>query len=430
MSADIELQLKSLPTVTAQNPEQIPLAETLPVEIPLPISGNENGSVFFNLDWQSQQAEDRRQALTTAFFGDGSLPESIQPEITRDENRYLQNIAETNWNDLVNLAKDHEDFDNFRRQPENFWRAVRQLSEPRRVEVTIDNETVTQTVSQYEELLTAMQENQLSPQSFAQTLPPNEQAVFLACCQLDETFGAPSPLQPAGENEPTAFPNADTPREYSSENQRAGEFTAAAENGEEITFGATETAFFGGNPTDLTTVRIEDKTFETTRDDASPNALGAANLILTDNAAGRFTGGSNSESANVSAVSRRESGVAMGGALISGALNSIEDYRQVENRAVGGSRAVGNFYDVNGGGFAAGATGAMMSAAIGSVIPGAGTDVSGVLGFVSGVVVGVEADQGIRWLGADGNHTNAVKGFDVAADDSNNRNTNLQFGFA
>ncbi len=153
------------------------------------------------------------------------------------------------------------------------------------------------------------------------------------------------------------------------------------------------------------------------------------NLILNETSAARIAHQQNSDTAQTNSALQRETNAAVGGALINGAAKTAEDFPQLENVQIGDSSSSSSFYDSAEGIFAASATGTMMSAAIGSIVPSAHGAVSGVLGFVSGVVVGIEADQGLRWLSSNksdaGNYLLETK-----IDDSRGENLNLQLGYA
>lgn len=267
-------------------------------------------------------------------------------------------------------------------------------------------------VSKYEKLVSEMHEKKLSPDKFAETLPPKEREIFKARYRLDVTFGAETTaknnLTPdqagqfcVGENVvDNNLQTAAPPEEihtFSLEN------TATLTN-REIAAGTEIVVPFSGN----TFADSESKIIELNnlkfQDKSSQVAVGNnTNPVLTDSGTARTVNhyATSENSSNVNAVTRRDGGAAMGGALISGAFTSIENYKNAESGQIGGSHSIGNA-DVYGRSvFSAGATGVMMSAAIGSVIPNSDASVGGVLGFISSVVVGVEAEQGLRWLGGD-----------------------------
>ena len=264
-----------------------------------------------------------------------------------------------------------------------------------------------------------MNAKKLSPDEFAETLPPKDREMFKARYQLDVTFGTKiltgdevNTVQ-TGQfrvRETVAENNvqvAALPKEihvFSHEGKIAPLENAPALTSREIAVGAENVVPSSAN----TFIDSEPKIIESNdlkfQDKSSQVAVGGnANPILTDGGATRAVNhyAVSENSSNVSAVGRRDGGAAMGGALISGAFTSIENYKNAESRGIGGSHSIGNTDIYGRSVFSAGATGVMMSAAIGSVIPNADATVGGVLGFISSVVVGVEAEQGLRWLGGD-----------------------------
>jgi hypothetical protein len=266
-------------------------------------------------------------------------------------------------------------------------------------------------ISRYEKLVAEMNAKQLSPDEFAETLPPKDREIFKARYQLDQTFGTET--LPADDinivqtEQLRIRETAALPKEiqtFSHEGNNLPLENAPPLTSREIAVGAENVVPLSGN----TFADSEPKTIEPSdlkfQDKSSQVAVGGnTNPILTDSGTARVVNHNavSENSSNIAAVVRRDGGAAMGGALISGAFTSIENYKNAESREIGGSNSVGNT-DVYGRSvFSAGATGLMMSAAIGSVIPNSDATVGGVLGFISSVVVGVEADQGLRWLGGD-----------------------------
>jgi hypothetical protein len=106
--------------------------------------------------------------------------------------------------------------------------------------------------------------------------------------------------------------------------------------------------------------------------------------------------GENSETINAAATKRAGEMLAAG-ALINGALATLERYAKVKRQSLdlwADAKA-----DDNGFRFSAGATGAMMGATVGCVVPLAEKGIGEILGFASSVVVGL-TDSGLRSLGA------------------------------
>lgn len=278
---------------------------------------------------------------------------------------------------------------------------------------------VSPNISRYEKLVAEMNAKQLLPDEFAETLPPKEREIFKARYQLDATFGAKT-LTGDDVNtvqngqfhsrEIAVQNNVETaalPKEihfFSHEGKIAPLENTPTLTSREIAVGAKNVAPFSAN----TFIDSESKIIESNdskfQDKFSQVAVGgSANSITTESGAARVIcyNAISENSSNIAAVARRDGGAAMGGALISGAFASIENYKNAESREIGGSSSVGNADIFGRSVFSAGATGVMMSAAIGSVIPNADASVGGVLGFISGIVVGVETEQGLRWLDGD-----------------------------
>lgn len=393
MSGGIELQINGQTPVAIENPDLPTEQDIQLIERLLQGNGDENGAVFFNLDWQNRQAENLRQALATIYVAASNEPNQTE------------NLTNSTWRGLINLAREHEDFKEFRRSPEHFWQQVRQMSETKIVKDNAGRET--RTASRFAELLGKMQSKNLSLREFAQTLPPNERAVFKAAYQLFQTFGAN--LFDGG-----AMPNEAAQTlfsEVSIETSRAAVLSeskfilsGAATRGEML-FGAKSAALLGANiaaAQNLKSIASGNPALQTNSPDAaSPTALGSAagtSLAAPEISAARGLNIAASENPTNNNAARRDNGTAIGGALISGAFASIENHKNLDYREIGDSRAKKSVFGETSG-FAAGATGAMFGAAVGAVVPSAGTAISGVLGFVSSVVVGVEADRGLRWLG-------------------------------
>ena len=413
MGNGIEFQPNGQTPGVIQNPELAIEQEIQLIEYLLQANGDENGAVYFKLDWQSQQAKHLRQALATIY---GTTP---------TEQNQTEKLTGSTWRDLINLARDHKDFKEFRRSPENFWQQVRQMSEPKIVKD--DNGNETRTASRFDKLLADMQSKKMSLNDFVQTLPPNERAVFKAAYQLTQTFGANLFNDGAMPNEAAQTRFSEVPTDASrAAVLREGKFIpstgAPAATPGEIMFGAKSAALLGASvaPQNSNGVASGNPALQNTAlPVASPTALGSAagaSSIIPENLAARVLNNSAPASAtNTGAAQPRDSGTVIGCALISGAFAAVEHYQNSENLKIGGSRAGENNFG-EGGGFAAGATGAMFGAAVGTVVSGAETVVSGVLGFVSSVVVGVEVDQGLRWL------VEGITFAATAADDANMSN--------
>ncbi len=269
-------------------------------------------------------------------------------------------------------------------------------------------------ISDYEKLVAEMNARKLSPDEFAETLPPKDREIFKTRYQLDQTFGMKNLIGDDVNSVQTEqlrvsetavekkFQAAAPPKEthvFSLEGENSPTLTSR-----KIAAGTETLVPFSGNTFADSKPKIIESNDLKFQDKSSQVAVGGnTNPITADSGAGRGINHNvvSESSSNVSAVGRRDGGAAMGGALINGAFASIENYKNAESGQINGSYSIGNT-DVYGRSvFSPGATGVMMSAAIGSVIPNSDATVGGVLGFISSVVVGVETEQGLRWLGGD-----------------------------
>ncbi len=437
-------------------------------ETPVVSQGNEHGSVYFNLEWQTRQANDRQQQTNDTFAGenpptteqtgddDGNFanvrqtnsdPDNFPPSNSEyraanfasndfRENHSSQNNFQTphdaSFNDVPNrytnnanysgdeqtndFQNDAPVFHSFQNQSEDAGARFARTNEPRFVEVEFEGGTETSQIPHFDQLVSQMESLNLTPREFAETLPRGEREAFLARFQTSELPSAAHVSTPTIEN--TNIENKQTPSvEIQGEKlpaQTLTQTTAQIKNPENLTARTIE-------PNNSGTVlpAASDKTAEAPKNvvlaDKSYDATLSANLKTPNNA----TNPNGAEILNARALTsklnnpstekffaagdnatRRETGVVLGGALINGVFAHVGEHEQREKTRLGDAFGSGNYFDARRAGFAAGATAALLSAAIGRVIPGAGTDVSGVLGFVSGVVVGVEINEGLRWLGA------------------------------
>lgn len=347
-------------------------SETRLYSIPAEIGdGGENGAVFFNLDWQNRQAENLRQRLAT-IFGDAAPHQS-----------------QFSWNDLINLAKNHDDFKEFRHLPETLWRQARQMSAPRVVRDEFGNQT--RAVSRFDELLARMQESKMSLREFAETLPPNERDAFRLRFQLEQTFGTRVPLNDA--------PVDETGQNYSQEYQLKGSFESpenqppSTENARTMTRGEN---VFNGAPHPNTLAGNNLNLSNAAPTGSLPTAFGV--LVSPHSAAHGFGNAALESKANGNPHNQLENGLPIGGALIGGSIAARENQNESENLKINDRQTSRGNFDGQGS-LAAGAGGALLSAAIGKIAANGETTI-GILGFVSGALVGAEADRGWRWLSA------------------------------
>lgn len=519
-SNNIEQHSSVQPQTAAQNSETIAEPTVAVPESSGSANGSENGGVYFELNWETGQAQYRQQQLLTTYpnysqetptensgynpngnnygngngFGNGNNfgansysgnygGNSYSPEYNGgqhfnfgdsgydyDENShgnfpyvygdnstnptdYLFGSNETNplynsenpisWNDFLDLISNYPEFSDYQTESNEFWRDLQRFSDStifqdenfdetpfleandfdlRRLFQTNDD-VETESFSRYDELLSEFKSREIPLDEFVETLPPEEKEFFQTRYQIDEILGE-NPFKPDGvtltetvqvriiesaiANDQIEFLPENVQREI-----REGKTFAVGEDGRIIVIprqaesseSDAEIPIPNGEtfaPNRLVSEKIEAGELRPT-DKSSQIAVGQSNaVVLTDNGTSRAVNHNTVDnSSSISSISRRDGGTILGGALISGSFSSIENFKNAESNGVGNPSSIesNNFSGRNS--FAAGATGAMMSAAIGSLVPSSDAVISGVVGFISGVVIGVEADQGLRWLSGD-----------------------------
>ncbi|MBL8149065.1 MAG: hypothetical protein JNN15_03970, partial [Blastocatellia bacterium] len=103
----------------------------------------------------------------------------------------------------------------------------------------------------------------------------------------------------------------------------------------------------------------------------------------------------------VRSLASRAGGAGVAGAAVNSAFAIVDQVGAYKRGEVTASRAIGNVTGEAAVGFGAGVAGMAAGAAIGSVIPVAGTAVGAVVGFGVGLVAGYVADKGLRFAGVD-----------------------------
>lgn len=341
-----------------------------------------------------------------------------------------KNLLNKTWNTLVNAAREHKDLSAFRDQPKQFWKDVRQMSELRVVESFAGGKAEPRVVSRYGELLKQLARQGGGLQSFLSTLPPAERTVFLARHQINQTFGAGElfagkgfTLDKRGDFPVRVFlshngknvelpphtilsllsgGNADgLPKDFSAANGALPDSYALFTNGEFLL--NTKTAALLGLSLALyqnvaVTLSLTDVTAEILQQN---QLLGdffptAPNAPIDQSAEGLSNQTAFENSRNGENVLRRASDGNVAGALINGTFATIDEYRKgnYQSDGVSESSDLGNSIF----GFSAGATGTMMGATVGCIVPLAEKSVGEILGFAASVVVGL-SDNGLRSLG-------------------------------
>lgn len=316
-----------------------------------------------------------------------------------------QNPVSQTINDLINFAKEHKDFANFRNQPESFWNDVRQMSDIRIVEKYVDGKLEPRVFSRYGEILEKFTRQGGQLTTFLNSLPPQEREVFQARYLLNQTLGADELY--IGKGIVIDKNGQFMLREFLENNGKKLETPLN-----------TVLGLFGGNLSETSTASLF------TNGQLLLNAKTAALLSLSitlyqnansllplteafseinpQNLLGRTNenGGmrfveNNLDNSKVNAERRnRESMIAA--ALINGAMVVLDEREESANvkgdARKGGETILGNM-------FSAGASGSMLGAVIGCVVPLAESNVGTALGFAASIVVGT-SERGLRYLSA------------------------------
>lgn len=379
----------------------------------------ENGSNLFNRQWQNSSASDLRAALFAALTGNqipappasGETPDSPYNHQSRQNDetsnrRNQPNVVNQTLDELINTAKGHESFKDFKAQSKEFWDQVRQMSEIRVVDKYVDGSLESKAVSRYGELIerfTRQGGGQMT--SFLNTLSPNEREVFQARHLLNQTLGADELFIGKGividKNGQFAVRDflanngkrLDVPLNTlvsmlggkNSENSMASLFTNA-----QLVLNAKTAALLS-----LSLALYQNINSTLPLKEAFPEML-AQNLLgkMNETSGMRFVE-NNLDNSKVN-IERRSGETLIAAALINGALVVIDERGKSTavniNGWTGGETAFGNI-------FSAGATGAMLGAIIGCVVPLAETNIGTALGFAASVVVGT-SERGLRFLSA------------------------------
>jgi hypothetical protein len=382
-----------------------------------------NAALLFDGSWQNTEAADLRLQLLTFYFGgiENIPPEYFFfPQAHEQSNGLLNQTLDT----LINLAKDHPNFENFRTQPEQFWDQVRQISEVRVIETYVNGKSEARAVSRYGELLNQLNRsgeyfNNSGHQSnasinyldnFLASLPPNERNVFQARQQIHQTFGANElfvgngialddygnfPVRVFFSNNgknPELAPhsvlsllNGNVSDKEFALLQNASLFA----NGQ-ILFSAKSAALLS-----LSLAFYQNINALLSLEDVAMNSLMPKNPnVASEQILNKFINQTVADNVRFNFRSAESLVIA---AFISGALATIDRFTkfgrgEISNRT-GFNEISGEF------GFSAGATGAMMGATIGCVAPLAEKSIGEILGFTASVVVGL-TESGLRTLGA------------------------------
>ena len=475
MSESIELKI-NLPLPPAPTEPSAP-NETLPSLPDLPtFGGSENGAVFFELNWQTGQAQNLQQNLMANYAADDATP-------TTFDSGTPTNIFAADPNNNQSVTANYRLTVEANSQPSSNSPAANETlvpndSAPYNLHETIHEQTHSNAAS-------AETPSPETPQNFTFAGHENHQPQTLETAPheiLNETFShfqnAANPKTPlATSNQTTHLPleNAEsfphqtpnentfdapfvilehappeTPPKVNVEFAAAGElFDAPLKNGEPAAFGK-DAQTNAGKEIIFSAPEIAVKA------ENNPSLPLAANLLPTDkfaaaelknsdhpisnlaNLSPTFAKGNaathaatENSAAHDSTAAQRENGALFGGALINGKSANSENYDEngigrVKNSPYGGAAA--NDFEI--GGTSAGATGTLLSAAIGGLALHRETAFGGVLGAVSGVLTGIESSQGILWLGASPALADASETPHELTGNSAPANANLSLQFA
>ncbi|HEY0429760.1 MAG TPA: hypothetical protein VGC76_18400 [Pyrinomonadaceae bacterium] len=349
-----------------------------------------NAAQHFNHEWQTARASELKNNLLTILQGSehnaGHIFSTAAPHV---------DYAGQNLQNLINLAREHADFKNFQNRTENFWQNVSRMSEVRILQSQAGD---LQLVSRYGELLDKFNTSGRRLDAFLLTLPANERDVFAARYQMEKTFGAGRFFIGNGIT-PDKNGNFSL-RQFLASNGKSTNLplnfiVALRESGQlgagnfagRILFNAESAALLGASLAFYqnlgAAVNLKDAVIYI----FLQNFLAAAE----ENAALRLPVNLFSNEA----PSRKIDQTIIVGALINGTLPSIDKnsrfFDKINLEAWTGGDASMRLV------FSAGATGAMLGAAIGCLVPLAGDAAGRATGLAASIVTGT-AERGLRSL--------------------------------
>ena len=305
---------------------------------------------------------------------------------------------------LIERAQDHPAFEKFRDRPAGFWHDVREMSEVTIEKSVFRGETVTRATSRYAELLDRLQRTGNNLAAFLETLPPRERDVFLARYLMDKILDAGKLLHGAGVelNRQGEFEL----KTFLQNNNKYAAFSvntalALAENellNQEFAL-VNETQFAEPNLFNSKSAALLGLSLNLHE---NINALLTTENLLTQTTANfKLSGDGKAAAAQPNAdpalkpnrTDKTNNEPNIIAALFNKALLDTANDRKIKNRqqpAAHRRQAI-----VNRGSHAAGATGAMIGAAIGCLVPLTADCVSPALNFAASVVIG-GSERGLR----------------------------------
>ena len=384
------------------------------------------------------------------------------------ESRGTNNNQLPTWDNIVNTAKSHPDFQPFQRKfnDASFWNQVQ--------------------TQDYKGHFEEMSRLGLNERQYANTLPRNERGAFLARHLMNQKLGVNEFFTADGRTARTDGRNSSYGvREFLIQNDpvasmQRSTFIELGDTGKTNLESVNRAATIADNPLRLRSemrngALIGGATSAVTSlpqiFDQAQNGdyLGAAQTLVTNTAlgtsVGAFSAGSEriigrgfenalgnsrfanslidrtftnggarsvvsrlaqTEVSNLSAttfnstvrqVAGRVGGAGVVGGVVNGAFAAYDQIGAYNRGEVTASQAIGTVTGEAAVGVGAGMAGAAAGAAIGSIIPGAGTVVGGIIGFGVGMAAGYLADKGLRGLGV---NTMIAKGVTATIDTVSN----------
>lgn len=429
-----------LPTIGSQLPQVLTDGQAAaekhlsPQEESSPKNPKANAALLFDKNWQNSQAAERQNNLTTKIFSGENNSTLQRDSLLQRQTEQAKNLLGQTWENLISVAKEHQDLEPFHSQPKEFWDNVQMMSEVRVVQTYVNGSLEPRAVSRYGELLESLNRSGGQLESFLNSLPPAERNIFQARYQLNQTFGANELFvgQGIALDKNGQFPvrvflsSSGTTLELPAHTVLSllgGDLSVLAKNphsemtsvlgfpknglpAEEFLFFENASLFMNGQILldaksaallGLNLALYQNINANFSLEDVAPETLLQKNQ--GESAAPRTTTSQNTfeKARTADAPPQQANQILVAGALINGALTTIEKYRKAEKSRVG--LWTDNDLENAGFRFAAGATGAMMGATIGCVVPLAEKAVGEILGFATSVVVGL-TDSGVRKLGA------------------------------
>jgi len=367
-----------------------------------------NAAQHFNHEWQSSQANNLKNNLLTMLLG--SQPQTNHSHNTQPGNSANQSFQQTfsttasnatnyagqSLQNLISHAREHPDFKHFQNHTENFWRNVGQMSEVRILQTQTGEMHLT---SRYGELLDRLSSQGGRLETFLLSLPAGEREIFAARYQMEQSFGAGKLFIGNGI---TPDKNGDFPlRQLFTSNGKSADLplnfaVAMRESGllgaggaifadGRILFNAESAALLGVS---LAFYQNLGATMNL-KDAVVYNLLQNFLVSVKENFVQRqpvnlFT--------NEAPAQKIEQSVIVG-ALINGSLQSVDKNARFFDKINLEAWQKGDA--ANRLGFSAGATGAMLGAAIGCLVPLSGEVAGRATGLATSIVIGT-AERGLR----------------------------------